>query len=344
MPSVMPQTLPAYVVSYEQGLLQAKVEQAYELLGRRGTDGERPICRVCPRGCRVARLADEYGYCRVGRYAAVSSFFPHFGEEACLRGWRGSGTVFFTACNLHCVFCQNWEVSQERQGRTVTPEQLAAIYLKLQDSGCHNLNWVTPEHVVPQALEALLIAVEHGLRLPLIYNTSAYDSPESLQLLDGVVDIYMPDFKFWDPEMSRLYLKAPDYPEVARRTIAEMHRQVGELKLDEFGLARRGVLIRHLVMPGGIAGTREIMNWIARELSVHSYVNIMDQYYPAGLVGTNPRYDAINRRITPQEFAEAVAAARAAGLYRLDVRLRRHPLLRWTPGPDPGPAPAVRVQ
>lgn len=324
MPSVMPQTLPAYVVSYEQGLLQAKVEQAYELLGRRGTDGERPICRVCPRGCRVARLADEYGYCRVGRYAAVSSFFPHFGEEACLRGWRGSGTVFFTACNLHCVFCQNWEVSQERQGRTVTPEQLAAIYLKLQDSGCHNLNWVTPEHVVPQALEALLIAVEHGLRLPLIYNTSAYDSPESLQLLDGVVDIYMPDFKFWDPDLARRYVGARDYPERARPSIKEMHRQVGDLEIDpETGLARRGLLVRHLVMPGFLDDSRQIFRWLAREISPNTYVNLMDQYYPAGAVLTTGRYPELQRRLTRAEYQRARAIARAEGLWRFDERRPR---------------------
>jgi putative pyruvate formate lyase activating enzyme len=301
-------------------------------------------CVACPRDCHVNRWEDRIGVCRTGRYAIVSSFFPHFGEEDCLRGWNGSGTIFFSMCNLRCAFCQNYDISQLGHGRVVTPQQLAAMMLHLQDVGCHNINFVTPEHVVPQILEALPLAVEGGLRLPIVYNTSSYDSMHSLQLLDGVVDIYMPDFKFWDPQMSRLYMKAPDYPEVARRVIAEMHRQVGELKLDEFGLARRGVLIRHLVMPGGIAGTREIMTWIARELSVHSYVNLMDQYHPAGLVGSNPRYDAINRRITPDEFAQAVAAAREAGLYRLDVRLRRHPLLRWSVEPAAGPADRVRVQ
>jgi putative pyruvate formate lyase activating enzyme len=193
----------------------------------------------------------------------------------------------------------------------------------LQDQGCHNINLVTPEHVVPQVLEALPPAVEMGLRLPLVYNTSSYDSAHSLRLLDGIVDIYMPDFKFWDKEMSRFYLKAPDYPEVARRAIMEMHRQVGPLTLDESGLARRGVLLRHLVMPGRVAGTREIFRWVAEEVSIHTYVNVMDQYSPAWKVGVERKYDDINRRITPAEAREALEAAREAGLYRFDVRMLR---------------------
>ncbi len=288
-------------------------------------------CAVCPRDCGVNRLEDRYAVCKTGRLARVSSFFPHLGEEDCLRGWRGSGTIFFAWCNLKCVFCQNFDISQLGQGREVSPGDLARMMVFLQDQGCHNINFVTPEHVVPQILEALPQAVELGLRLPIVYNTSAYDSLHSLRLLDGVVDIYMPDFKFWDREMSRLYLKAPDYPEVARRVIAEMHRQVGPLKLDERGLARRGVLLRHLVMPGGIAGSEEIFRWIAQEVSVHTYVNIMDQYYPAGRVGVDRRYDAINRRILPEEYFAAVRAAREAGLYRLDTRLPRHPRLAWVP-------------
>jgi putative pyruvate formate lyase activating enzyme len=227
--------------------------------------------------------------------------------------------------------CQNFEISQLGQGRVISAGDLARMMVFLQEQGCHNINFVTPEHVVPQILEALPIAVELGLHLPIVYNTSAYDSMHSLRLLDGIVDIYMPDFKFWDREMSRLYLKAPDYPEVARRVIAEMHRQVGPLKLDERGLAKRGVLLRHLVMPGGVAGSEEIFRWIAREVSVHTYVNIMDQYYPAGRVGVDRRYDTINRRILPDEYAAAVRAAREAGLYRLDVRLPRHPRLVWIP-------------
>ncbi|MDQ7850121.1 MAG: radical SAM protein [Armatimonadota bacterium] len=302
--------------------LRRRAEEALELLRS---------CVVCPRDCRVNRLEDRYAVCKTGRHARVSSFFPHLGEEDCLRGWRGSGTIFFAWCNLKCAFCQNFDISHLGQGRVISPGDLARMMVFLQEQGCHNINFVTPEHVVPQILEALPQAVEQGLHLPIVYNTSAYDSLHSLRLLDGIVDIYMPDFKFWDREMSRLYLKAPDYPEVARRVITEMHRQVGPLKLDERGLARRGVLLRHLVMPGGVAGSGEIFRWIAREVSVHTYVNIMDQYYPAGRVGVDRRYDTINRRILPEEYAAAVQAAREAGLYRLDARLPRHPRLAWIP-------------
>ncbi|MDR7448158.1 MAG: LAGLIDADG family homing endonuclease [Armatimonadota bacterium] len=229
--------------------------------------------------------------------------------------------------------CQNYDISQLGEGRVVTPRQLAAMMLHLQDQGCHNLNFVTPEHVVPQILEALPLAVEHGLRLPIVYNTSSYDSMHSLRLLDGIVDIYMPDFKYWTPERARHYLKAPDYPEVARRVITEMHRQVGPLRLDEHGLAKRGLIVRHLVMPGALDDTRAILRWIATTLGPETYVNVMDQYYPAGQVGKNPKYEDINRRLFPAEFAEALRAAREAGLVRLDVRIPRRPWVRWEPVP-----------
>jgi len=302
--------------------LRRRTAEALELLR---------ACVACPRDCGINRLEDRYAVCKTGRYARVSSFFPHMGEEDCLRGWRGSGTIFFAWCNLRCVFCQNFDISQQGHGREVGPLDLARMMFFLQDAGCHNINFVTPEHVVPQILEALPAAVELGLRLPIVYNTSAYDSLHSLRLLDGIVDIYMPDFKFWDREMSRLYLKAPDYPEVARTVIKEMHRQVGALKLDEHGLAKRGVLIRHLVMPGSIAGSREILQWIATELGPDAYVNIMDQYRPAGRVGSDARYATINRSIFPEEFEEAVLAAHEAGLSRLDLRRPRSPRLQWAP-------------
>ncbi|MBF8283769.1 MAG: hypothetical protein HW378_2684, partial [Anaerolineales bacterium] len=276
-------------------------------------------CRVCPRDCRADRLADKTAACKTGRYARVSSCFPHGGEEDCLRGWRGSGTIFFSMCNLRCVFCQNYDISQAGRGDETQPERLAEMMLELQALGCHNINFVTPEHVVPQILEALPAAVEGGLRLPIVYNTSAYDSLESLHHMDGVVDIYMPDFKIWDGRLALKYLLAKDYPEAARRAIKEMHRQVGELKMDEHGLARRGVLVRHLVMPGGVAGTRDIMRFLAREVSPHTYVNMMAQYYPAGRV-TPEKFGEINRRITRQEITSAVAAAQEAGLYRFDER------------------------
>jgi len=283
-------------------------------------------CRVCPRDCEVNRLADETAICKIGRYAKVGSAFPHFGEEDCLRGWKGSGTIFFSLCNLRCVFCQNFDISQAGEGSTVSPERLAAMMLALQDKGCHNINFVTPEHVVPQILEALPHAVRGGLSLPIVYNTSAYDSLESLRHLDGIVDIYMPDFKVWDRQVAKRYLKAPDYPEAARAAVKEMHRQVCPLTFDERGLARRGLLVRHLVMPGGLGGTREVMRFLAQEVSPDTYVNIMGQYYPAGLVNED-RYPEINRHVTAEEMAEARRIAEEEGLHRFDER--RQSTLRW---------------
>jgi putative pyruvate formate lyase activating enzyme len=299
---------PAYTKLWRSGELSRRVELALKQLAD---------CTLCPRNCHVNRIEDKAKVCKTGRYATVSSHFAHFGEEACLRGRFGSGTIFFSWCNLRCVFCQNYEISWLGEGRTVKPQELAEMMLSLQDQGCHNINLVTPAHVVPQVLEALMLAVEGGLQLPLVYNTGAYDSLDSLALMDGVVDIYMPDFKFWDPEKARRYAKAPDYPEVARRAIQEMHRQVGSLVLDQHGLAARGVLLRHLVMPGGIADTVEIMQWITRELGPETYVNLMAQYRPAGRV-TETEYPEIDRTITPNEFHQAVQAFYSAGLHRLD--------------------------
>jgi putative pyruvate formate lyase activating enzyme len=299
---------PAYLKLWHSGELSQRVE-----LGL----GKLADCVLCPRNCRVNRLADKTKTCHTGRYAVVSSYFAHHGEEGCLRGTRGSGTIFFSWCNLRCVFCQNYNISWLGDGRTVTPEELAEMMLALQARGCHNINLVTPEHVVPQILEALLVAVERGLRLPLVYNTSAYDSLDSLALMEGIVDIYMPDFKFWDPAKARLYAKAPDYPETARRAIREMHRQVGPLVTDEHGVAQRGVLLRHLVIPGGRAGTTQITQWIARELGLETYVNLMAQYRPAGQV-TTKKYPEINRCVSREELHQAREAFRAAGLHRLD--------------------------
>src|SRR4029453_11654105 len=277
--------IPAYLRTYEEGILQRRVEQALESLRS---------CRVCPRDCQIDRLNNNIGVCKSGRSARIASAFPHFGEEDCLRGWNGSGTIFFGWCNLRCVFCQNFETSQFGEGAEVTASALARIMLDLQEIGCHNINFVTPEHVVPQILEALVIAVERGLRLPLVYNTPAYDSLDSIRLMDGLVDIYMPDFKLWEAEHCRKYLVASDYSDAARAVIAEMHAQVGELKVDEDGLALRGVLVRHLVMPGLLDDTREIMHWIAMTLSRDTYVNVMDQYYPAYKAETEPRFAQIN--------------------------------------------------
>lgn len=283
-------------------------------------------CDVCPRDCHVNRLLDETKVCKVGRKARVASYFAHFGEEDCLRGWAGSGTIFFSWCNLKCVFCQNWETSNEGAGDEVDARGLAETMLELQRRGCHNINWVTPEHVVPQILEGLLIAVEEGLRIPIVYNTSAYDSLHSLRLMDGIVDIYMPDFKYWDEALCARYLKARDYPEVARAAISEMHRQVGDLKVSEDGLARRGLLVRHLVMPGGLTETQRIFEWLAEEVSADTYVNVMDQYHPDGRVLREPgRYPLLERCTTRDEHREALGLARACGL-RIDER-RLHPRL-----------------
>ncbi|MCI0615686.1 radical SAM protein [bacterium] len=278
-------------------------------------------CRVCPRNCDVDRLNNKHATCRTGRFARVGSYGPHFGEEDCLRGWNGSGTIFFGLCNLRCVFCQNWDISQMVAGVEATPKILASMMMALQDQGCHNINFVTPEHVVPQILEALPIAIQRGLTLPIVYNTSAYDSMESMKWMESIVDIYMPDFKFYTEENGKVYAKAIDYGEVARRTIKEMHRQVGDLVMDDRGLAKRGVLVRHLVMPNGKADTSAVMHWIMQELGPQTYVNVMSQYYPAHKTEKHPE---IHRRIDQTEFLEAVQLARAAGLKRLDERSIKH--------------------
>ena len=300
---------PAYLALQQQGELQRRAEEAVASLA---------ACYVCPRDCGVDRLADKSAACKTGRYAQVASYFPHFGEEDCLRGWRGSGTIFFGMCNLRCVFCQNYDISQAQKSLEIGPAELAAIMLELQELGCHNINFVTPEHVVPQIMEALPLAVEAGLRLPLVYNTSAYDSLESLRWLDGVVDIYMPDFKFWDRELSLRYLIAKDYAEAAGRAVKEMHRQVGLLKFDERGLAKRGVLLRHLVMPGYLEETKQIFNFLAEEIGPEFYVNVMAQYYPAGRVSAK-KFEEINRGVTTPEFEAAKQLAREAG-FRLSER------------------------
>jgi len=300
---------PAYLNLCRSGELRRRAAEAVECLRH---------CLVCPRDCGVNRTAGKMATCHTGRYARVSSYFAHLGEENCLRGWRGSGTIFFSMCNLRCVFCQNFDISQAQSGSETSPERLAAMMLELQAEGCHNINFVTPEHVVPQVIEGLDIAAERGLRLPLVYNTSAYDSLHSLQLLEGVVDIYMPDFKFWDSASSLRYVKAKDYPEVVRRSIREMHRQTGVLKCDEWGLAKRGVLVRHLVMPGEIAGTESIMRFLAEEVSRDTYVNVMSQYHPAGRVSA-AEFREINRRISTAEYDRALEAAHRAGLWRIDT-------------------------
>jgi putative pyruvate formate lyase activating enzyme len=282
-------------------------------------------CCACPRNCHVDRLHGETRVCHTGRYARVASAFAHFGEEDCLRGWNGSGTIFFSRCNLRCVFCQNWDISQESAGAEFPPERIADLMLALQARGCHNINFVTPEHVAPQVIEAIGTAVPRGLRLPIVYNTSSYDALCSLRLLDGLVDIYMPDFKFWHRETAKRLCKAPDYPERAREAIAEMHRQVGPLRFGPDGRARRGVLVRHLVMPGQLDESAAIFQWLAETISPDTYVNIMRQYRPSYEVGQiagdgATRYIEINRPADAAEIAQAFALARQAGLWRFDER------------------------
>jgi putative pyruvate formate lyase activating enzyme len=273
----------------------------------------------------VNRLEDQTKVCQTGRYARIASASPHFGEENCLRGRHGSGTIFFSQCNLRCVFCQNWDISQNSEGQPYPPARMAELMMWLQSQGCHNINFVTPGHVVPQVLEAVAEAIPRGLRVPLVYNTSAYDSLASLRLLDGIVDIYMPDFKFWSPETAKRLAKAPDYPQRARAAIAEMHRQVGPLTFGPDGVARRGVLVRHLVMPGQQDESAAIFEWLARELSRDTFVNIMAQYHPSYEVGRRERdgsvkYAEIDRRLRLEELAGAHAAATQAGLWRFDQR------------------------
>lgn len=299
---------PAYIRILGDATLHDNAEKAMAALAH---------CTLCPRQCGVNRLDGETGYCRTGARAKVASYNAHFGEEAPLVGSHGSGTIFFCHCNLLCTFCQNYDISHEGEGVAVDDRQLAAIMLELQRSGCHNINFVTPSHVVPQILSALVIAAEQGLRVPLVFNTGGYDRVETLQLLDGIVDIYMPDFKFWDTEIARQTCQAPDYREVACAALTEMHRQVGDLTLDENRLALRGLLVRHLVMPEGMAGTRDVMRFIAGRISKNSYVNIMAQYRPCGRAHETP---GLERAVSSAEYKEAVQQAREEGITRLDER------------------------
>jgi putative pyruvate formate lyase activating enzyme len=277
-------------------------------------------CTLCPRLCGADRTARADGFCGTGRHARVCSVFPHHGEEDCLRGRHGSGTIFIGHCNLRCAFCQNADISQRAAGPEMTAHDIAEEMLALQVAGCHNINLVSPSHVTAQVLEALAVAVPRGLRLPIVYNTGGYDSVDTLRLFNGVVDIYMPDFKFWDPDTAERLCAAADYPQRAREAIAEMHRQVGALACGPDGIARRGVLVRHLVMPGMEDRSAAIFSWLANVLSPDTYVSIMEQYRPAHRVGREPAFDFINRRPTDVEFDAAVAAARAAGLHRFDGR------------------------
>ncbi len=260
-------------------------------------------------------MKGELGACKTGSLSQVSSFGPHYGEEAPLSGWKGSGTIFFTNCNLHCCYCQNYDISQKGTGSEVQPEELAGMMLKLKDMGCHNINLVSPTHVIPQILAAVFIAAQAGLDLPVVYNSGGYDSSDSLALLDGIVDIYMPDMKYSNEVIARKYSKIPDYPRINRMALHEMSRQVGDLQLDEIGIAFRGLLVRHLVLPNDLAGSKEILRFLAEEISPNTYLNLMDQYRPCYQAGQFPE---LNRRVTHEEFLEVYQLAKQFGLYRLD--------------------------
>jgi putative pyruvate formate lyase activating enzyme len=296
---------PAYIRLHEEGILGKRIKDAINALNE---------CRLCPRECGADRLNSSAGFCRTGRFARVASYGPHFGEEAPLAGSHGSGTIFFSSCNLLCSFCQNYDISHGNAGNEVKPDELASMMIGLQVSGCHNINFVTPSHVVPQILEALPAAVEKGLHIPLIYNTGGYDSVQTLKLLDGVIDIYMPDFKFWDNKYALLFCNANGYRETVCAALAEMHAQTGDLVIED-EVAVRGILLRHLVMPGGIAGTREIMNFVAGKISINTYVNVMNQYRPC--YNAN-RFSRIAKRITREEYADALVYAVKTGLRRID--------------------------
>ncbi len=292
---------PSYLNLYENGELKERVEKAKEML---------LSCKVCPHNCEVNRLENELGYCKTGRYAIVSSYFPHRGEEFPIRGYRGSGTIFFSYCNMRCVYCQNYEVSHLGEGKEVTPEELAGMMLELQDLGCHNINLVSPSHVVPQILEALYIAVERGLRIPLVYNTSSFDSLESLKLLDGLVDIYLADLKYLNREFGKKYSKVKDYPKHAMEAIKEMYRQVGNLKVDERGIAIRGLIVRHLVLPNDISTTSEVMDFL-KSIDPELAVNLMAQYFPYYKAKDCPE---LARRITHEEYEKALELAKGLTL------------------------------
>ncbi|MEK6691985.1 MAG: radical SAM protein [Nitrospirota bacterium] len=303
--AISTEILPSYL-SLTREELKERIKKAYKILEE---------CTLCPRNCKVNRLEGEKGICKTGILPFISSYNPHFGEERPLVGRHGSGTIFMARCNLLCIFCQNYTISHLGEGDEITLEEFSNIMLYLQNLGCHNINFVTPTHQVPQILGAIEIAIGKGLRIPLVYNSGGYESVETLKILEGIFDIYMPDFKYSDPEPALRYSKAKNYPETVKAAIKEMHRQVGDLIVNERGIALRGLLVRHLILPEGLAGTREVVRFLAEEISKDTYLNVMDQYYPCYKAFENP---PLNRRITGKEFSDAVRMAIEAGLRRLD--------------------------
>lgn len=301
---------PAYLKLHKTGELRKRAEKLRAIMQE---------CRLCPRQCGINRLEGEKGFCRApGATLVVSAYHPHFGEERPLVGKGGSGTIFLTHCNLRCVFCQNWEISQLGRGNKSNVDELAKMMLRLQKIGCHNINLVTPTHYSALILKALDIAAERGLRLPIVYNTSGWERLEILKVLDGIVDIYLPDFKYWASDLSEKYSSgAESYPEVTKEAILDMHRQVGVAKPAKDGIMQRGLMIRHLVMPNNTAGSEKVMEWIAENLLKDTYVNIMAQYNPLYKAFDYPE---ISRRITSAEYRKAVRKAKEVGLTNLDIQ------------------------
>ncbi|SHO47442.1 radical SAM protein [Desulfopila aestuarii] len=299
-----------YLQAWKEGLLTARIEESRALLAD---------CTLCPRRCGVDRLAGELGVCQTGTLAEIASYGPHFGEESVLVGEHGSGTIFFCGCSLTCLFCQNYDISHPVAGscEAVDAARLGNIMVELQHQGCHNINLVTPSHVIPQILASLPCAIDSGLTVPLVYNCSGYEEIESLKLLEGIVDIYMPDFKFWKGESAKKYAHAADYPEKARAACIEMQRQVGDLKINEEGLAERGLMVRHLLMPHGQEQSREILRFLAESISRNCFVNIMDQYRPCGKIRDFPE---LQETIAPEDYQAALDMAAEFGLNRLDVK------------------------
>jgi len=301
---------PGYLRLYRSGELDTRIAELYRILER---------CVLCPRECRKNRLKGEEGYCRSGEEIVVSAIHPHFGEEEPLVGqgrlWGvgGSGTIFLTGCNLGCVYCQNYDISHLGHGSPVSVEELSRGMMHLQNMGCHNINLVTPTHFIPQLVKGIRMAIERGLRLPVVYNCGGYESVSTIRLLEGIVDIYMPDMKYSDRQGAGRYSNASDYFDRCREAVREMHRQVGDLNLDSRGIARRGLLIRHLILPNDLAGSREILRFIAEEISKDSYVNIMFQYRPMFKAA---EYEELNRRPSLDEYREAIAMAQDFGLHR----------------------------
>jgi putative pyruvate formate lyase activating enzyme len=296
--------LPLYLEKLTPVDLKYKFEKLLEL---------QKECRICPRQCLARRHEGEIGECRSTDELVISSVNPHFGEEPPLVGTHGSGTIFFTNCNLKCEFCQNYDISQLGSGSIISVKQLAEAMLKLQRMGCHNINFVTPTHFTPQIANALLLAIENGLEVPLVYNCGGYESVETLKLLDGIIDIYMPDIKYSDSNLAQKYSGISDYWEVVKLAIKEMHIQVGDLRISKRGIAQRGLLIRHLILSEGISGSEKVIDFIADEISTDTYVNIMDQYHPAYKAF---EYKELNRRITNDEFLQVVRYAENKGLHR----------------------------